>query len=212
MSTIKNPVGPQPSKVYWRRRLVVGLVLLAVILIAVLIFTRPGSTESTPQPASTSTEAPAAEGADDADAGAVPDAAADGTCNPDSIVVEGMTDASTYAADANPLLTLSVTNNSDAECTMSVGADVQEFIITSGEERIWSSKDCQEASEPLELPLASGEPLTSTTPVTWNRTRSDPENCDAENVPKVAAEGASYHLNVIVNGVESAESKQFVLN
>jgi hypothetical protein len=210
MSTIKNPVGPQPSKVYWRRRLVVGLVLLAVILIAVLIITRPGSTESTPQPASTSTEAPVAEGADDA--GAAPDAAADGTCNPDSIVVEGMTDSSTYAADANPLLTLSVTNNSAAECTMSVGADVQEFIITSGEERIWSSKDCQEASEPLELPLASGEPLTSTTPVTWNRTRSDPDNCDAENVPKVAAEGASYHLNVIVNGVESMDSKQFVLN
>ena len=210
MSTFKNPVGPQPSKVYWRRRLVVGLVLLAVILIAVLIFTRPGSSQTAPKPVSTSTEAPAADDAA-ADDGAA-DAPADGSCDPASIVVEGMTDASTYAADANPLLTLSVTNTGAAECTMSVGSDVQEFIITSGEERIWSSKDCQEASEPLELPLAAGEPLTSTTPVTWSRTRSDPANCDAENVPKVAGEGASYHLNVIVNGVESAESKQFVLN
>jgi hypothetical protein len=209
MSTFKNPVGPQPSKVYWRRRLVVGLVLLAVILIAVLIFTRPGASDST-TPASTSSEAPAAD--DGAVAEGEADAPADGSCDPANIVVEGMTDASTYAADANPLLTLSVTNTGAAECTMGVGSDVQEFIITSGEERIWSSKDCQEASEPLELPLAAGEPLTSTTPVTWNRTRSDAANCDAENVPQVAAEGASYHLNVIVNGVESAESKQFVLN
>lgn len=207
MSTFKNPVGPQPNKVYWRRRLVVGVVLLAVILIAVLIFTRPGGSDPTTAPASTSTSAPAAdEGASE------PDVTADGTCDPDNIVVEGMTDASTYAPDANPLLTLSVTNTGAAECTMSVGADVQEFIITSGEERIWSSKDCQEASDPLELPLAAGEPLTSTTPVTWNRTRSDPADCAAENLPKVAGEGASYHLNVIVNGIESADSKQFVLN
>jgi hypothetical protein len=207
MSTFKNPVGPQPSKVYWRRRLVVGVVLLAVILIAVLIITRPGGSDTAASPVSTSTSAPATD-----DGAAEPDAPADGSCDPDNIVVEGMTDASTYAPDANPLLTLSVTNTGADECIMSVGADVQEFIITSGEERIWSSKDCQEASDPLELPLAAGEPLTSTTPVTWNRTRSDPADCTAENLPKVAAEGASYHLNVIVNGIESADSKQFVLN
>ena len=43
MSTIKHPVGPQSSKVYWRRRLVVGLGLLAVLVIILLIIVRPGS-------------------------------------------------------------------------------------------------------------------------------------------------------------------------
>ena len=37
MSTFKHPVGPQPSKVYWRRRLLVGLGILAVIVVIVLI-------------------------------------------------------------------------------------------------------------------------------------------------------------------------------
>ena len=56
MSTTKHPVGPQASAVYRRRRLVVGLGLLAVLLIIVLIFVRPGSGSdpaATPAPAAT---------------------------------------------------------------------------------------------------------------------------------------------------------------
>ena len=37
MSTIRNPVGPQPPSVYWRRRLVALLALVAVIVVIVLI-------------------------------------------------------------------------------------------------------------------------------------------------------------------------------
>ncbi|TFC90123.1 hypothetical protein E3O67_06115, partial [Cryobacterium sp. TMT3-29-2] len=56
MSTIKHPVGPQSSKVYWRRRLVVGLGLLIVLALLIMVISslvRPAAGEpgSTPTPA-----------------------------------------------------------------------------------------------------------------------------------------------------------------
>ena len=219
MSTFKNPVGPQPSKVYWRRRLIVILGLLAVILIVVLLFVRPGADQTTPSStgAVTATDEPSAGTEDGTDA--VTDPAAPpaegaettgGTCDPSDITVEAKTDATTYAAGANPMLSLSVTNTGEEACTMSVGTDVQEYRITSGEELIWSSKDCQQDPVTLQQELAPGAPVDST-PFGWDRTRSDAASCDAERT-QVTGEGASYHLSVLIDGVESADTKQFVLN
>jgi len=46
MQSLRQPVGPLPPQVYWRRRLVVGIGLLAVILIVVLILVRPGAEQA----------------------------------------------------------------------------------------------------------------------------------------------------------------------
>lgn len=221
MSTFKNPVGPQPSKVYWRRRLIVGLGLFAVILIVVLLFVRPGADQTAPN--STGNVTATDEPATDTEAGAGTDAGTDtaatpapdpatagGTCDPSDIAVEAKTDATTYAAGANPMLSLSVTNTGEEACTMNVGTDVQEYRITSGEELIWSSKDCQQDPVALQQELAPDAPVDST-PFAWDRTRSDAAACDAERT-QVTGEGASYHLSVLIDGVESDETKQFVLN
>lgn len=220
MSTFKNPVGPQPSKVYWRRRLIVGLGLLAVILIIVLLFVRPGADQTAPDSTGnvTATDDPAAGNETGAGTDAVtdpaatpaPDAAADGSCDASDITVEAKTDATTYAAGVNPMLSLSVTNTGEEACTMNVGTDVQEYRITSGEELIWSSKDCQQDPVALQQELAPDTPVDST-PFGWDRTRSDAASCDAERTA-VTGEGASYHLSVLIDGVESADTKQFVLN
>jgi hypothetical protein len=219
MSTFKNPVGPQPSKVYWRRRLIVGLGLLAVILVIVLLFVRPGADQTTPSStgAVTATDEPSAGTEDGTDAAtdsvAPPAEGAEttgGTCDPSDITVEAKTDATTYAAGANPMLSLSATNTGEEACTMNVGTDVQEYRITSGEELIWSSKDCQQDPVALQQELAPGTPVDST-PFGWDRTRSDAASCDAERT-QVTGEGASYHLSVLIDGVESADTKQFVLN
>ena len=217
MSSFNNPAGPQSRGVYFRRRLLVGLGLLVVILVIVLIVVRPGGetpTGSSSEPATTTTApattAPTPSGA----ASSTPTNAApaiDGQCAPDDITVTAITDAASYAAGANPLLSLSVVNNADQACTMSVGSDVQEFRITSGEELIWSSKDCQ--TDPVAA-TAELEPGVSvaTTPFAWNRTASVAGmDCDAERTA-VTAEGASYHLEVVLDGAESANTKQFVLN
>ena len=202
MSTFRNPVGPQPAKVYWRRRLVVGLGLLAVIVIIILIVARPGSgtptssPSTTPSSTSTSTSTSAATSAPGA------------PCDPAKVTVEATTDSNNYAAGVNPLLSFSLKSLMTEPCTFSAGSDVQEFRITSGDELIWSSKDCQTAEEPATTVLTPGVPKGGPL-LPWDRTRSD--TCEGERT-QVTAGGASYHLEVIVDGIESANDTQFLLN
>lgn len=205
MSTFRNPVGPQPSRVYWRRRLVLLLGLLAVVLVIVLIVVRPGS--GAPAGASSSSGKPAVSPA--ASAAAV-DPGTAGACDPAKIVVDALTDATAYDLGSIPQLTFSIKSTATEPCTFSAGSDVQEFVITSGEERIWDSKDCQTSPVAASALLLPGVPKAGT-PIPWDRTRSATDTCASERPPVVAG-GASYHLDVIVNGVKSSATRQFLLN
>lgn len=206
MSTIKHPVGPQPSKVYWRRRLLVILGALAVIVVIILIVTRPGSGT----PADDTKSGATGESADPSPE-TTTDAAADPlACDPADISLEAVTDKVSYNAGELPQISLTLTNTSDVDCIIQAGSDVQEFRILSGEEQYWSSKDCQTDAVPAPVTLKPGVPV-STTPILWNRTRSSVETCEATDLPLVPAEGASYHLTTFVGDIESANSKQFLL-
>jgi hypothetical protein len=206
MSTLRNPVGPQPPSVYWRRRLLVGLGALAVVIVIILIIVRPGggtpgpdrttppasSTES-PEPNSTPTSDPA-----DADA-----------CDPSDVQLVPVTDAGSYAPEAIPQISMTITNVGADPCTFDVGTAAQEYIITSGADRIWSSRDCQtEGTEDVRV-LEPGQEL-ATTPFPWDRTRSSTDTCTAER-PAVIGNASSYHLSVIVGESESADTRQFIL-
>ena len=94
MSTIRNPVGPQPKNIYWRRRLLVLLGIVAVIVVIILIVARPGGGKPVATPTNT-THTPVA---------------AVTACIPTAIKVVGVTDALSYAAGVNPMLSLSITN------------------------------------------------------------------------------------------------------
>jgi hypothetical protein len=196
MSTIRNPVGPQPRNVYWRRRLLVLLGALAVIVIIILIVARPGGGK--PVAIHTSTTHP-------------PVVAA-AACKASNVKVVGITDAVSYAAGVDPQLSLSITNTGPTACSFKDGSDEQVYLITSGTEKIWSSKDCQTGAVSATTTLKPGVAVKST-PFPWTRTRSNPADCTATNAPQVIAGGASYHLTVTVNGVTSAkaDSPQFLL-
>ncbi len=198
MSTFRNPVGPQPSSVYWRRRLVVGLLLLAVIAIVVLILVQPrGEGVKPPDVKQTNSQS---------DAPVDPDAA----CVPAVVQVTAVTDKSSYAAGENPMLSLTVTNTGATACTINAGTTQQEYLITSGDELYWSSKDCQTGAVDAPVILQPGVPLSSATPIVWDRTRSSPSTCEAERA-KVPGGGASYHLNINLGDLKSNDV-QFILN
>ena len=209
MSTLKHPVGPQPSSTYWRRRLVVGIALLAVIVVIILIIARLGSggaPAADTEPAATTS--PAAE-----DTAETPDSTDVAACAEGVVSVVPITDQDSYPVGAQPLLSLSITNTGTTACTFSAGSDVQEYIVSSGEERIWSSKDCQSAPVADVRTLEPAATLT-TTPFAWGLTRSEPDNpaiCEAGQ-PTVITGGATYRLGVSVNGVASADDKSFILN
>ncbi len=203
MSTIRNPVGPQSPSVYWRRRLVVLLGLIAVIVVIVLIVVRPGQGSpgggETPTPsdtpAPTSTPTPTFTSA----AGGDP-------CNPAQIAIEAITDSNSYAAGVQPKLSMSITNIGSAPCTFDVGTAAQEYIITSGSDRIWSSKDCQTGASANPVILAPGLEQT-TTPFPWDRTRSSTTTCSGTRPAAVAGpDGPTYRLQVKLGDIESEDT------
>jgi hypothetical protein len=196
MSTFRTPVGPQPSNVYWRRRIIVGLALLAVIVIVLLIVFSPrGGDSGTPtvnEPTTPTSETPD------------PDAA----CAPGLVEVTAATDKSSYAAGESPQITLTVTNTGTVACTINAGTSQQEYRITSGDELYWTSKDCQSEATDATVILEPNDPK-STAPIVWDRTRSSATTCETER-KQVPAGGASYHLKITLGDLTSNDV-QFIL-
>lgn len=201
MSTFRNPVGPQPSSVYWRRRIVVGAALLAVIVIILLLFFQPkGAPPTASDPKTT-----AAPTVDASSAPADPQKA----CAPGVVDITASTDKLSYGAGENPQITLTVTNRGAVPCTINAGTTQQEYLITSGSELYWNSRDCQTDAVDAPVVLQPNVPV-STTPLTWERVRSSPTTCDSPRDP-VPAGGASYHLNINLGDLKSNDV-QFILN
>lgn len=200
MSTFRNPVGPQPSSVYWRRRLVVGLAALAVLVIILLIIfspkgkpPAPGASDA-PKPGATET---------------MPPKSSSEPCAPGVVDLTADTDKNSYAAGEKPQLSLTLTNKGAIACTINAGATQQEFLITSGSELYWNSTDCQSNATDAFIVL---EPNVKTEgdPITWDRTRSSTTTCAGER-PAAPGGGASYHLNINLGDLKSNDV-QFILN
>lgn len=203
MSTFRNPVGPQSPQVYWRRRLIVGLGVLAVIVVVLLIVFRPGSG------ATNDDKKPAADGAPTSST--APEAVEEGAaCDPANIAITPVTDSTQYASGVQPMISMSIVNNGSVACVMDVGTDLQVYEITSGAESYWKSTDCQTEKTPQKVALEPGVEQ-STTPIPWDRTRSDPSTCTTDR-PAVTAGGASYHLNVSLGTLKAESTAQFLLN
>jgi hypothetical protein len=197
MSSIRNPVGPQPPQVYWRRRLLLLLGMIAVIVVIVLIVVRPGGGS----PSSAETKSPAPHATSPNPNPTFNTSGPAGACDPSVVTLTPVTDAASYAPTTQPKLSMSITNSGAKACTLDVGTKAQVYIITSGAE-----------TDPVSdvRTLEPGKSLT-TTPFPWDRTRSSKSTCTATNKPPVIANGASYHLQVKVGGITSSGSKQFVL-
>lgn len=199
---------------YWRRRLVVLLVLVVVVAVVWILIAQPWRgwaatptptatgtptpvptlTVSAPTPTPTSTEPAVAE-----------------PCVGSDLTVEPVTDSTEYAADANPQLSIRLTNTGESDCTINVGTSAQVFTITSGNDTWWRSTDCQvEPSDSVVL-LAAGQSVESAQPLAWDRTRSSVSTCDAQNRQRAPGGGATYWLDVEIGGVRSSSPAQIIL-
>lgn len=190
---MRRPQGKPSPRVYKRRRQLVAL--LALLLIGGLIWaaiavagvfrgdTAPAPAAAGPAGAAPDTSAsPTATAAATATASPTPSATpSEPECNPASIEVTGSTDAETYAADQSPILSLTVSNTGDVPCPVNVGTSQMEFLVTSGDDRIFSSRDCQEGAEDLEVTIEPGE--SETARFAWERIRSAPECAEVDAVP-----------------------------
>ncbi|MCU1477371.1 MAG: hypothetical protein JWQ64_2064 [Subtercola sp.] len=153
----------------------------------------PGAAAGTPAPT------PAPTNADGSEA-----------CAAGNITVTAITDSNDYSSGSQPMLSFSIVNTGSQPCTINAGTSQQVYTITSGTEVYWLSTDCQTGASDTLAMLAPGKTVTST-PFAWSRNRSSKDSCDQAASTPVPAGGASYHLNVSVDGIQSAQSAQFIL-
>ncbi|MCC6376591.1 MAG: hypothetical protein IT191_06190, partial [Microbacteriaceae bacterium] len=130
-------------------------------------------------------------------------------CAPGVIKLTAATNKSNYAPGENPQLILTLTNEGAVPCTINAGTTKQVFTITSGSETYWKSTDCQQDPVDANVVLEPNIPQ-STSPLTWDRTRSSATTCNSSR-PAVPAGGASYHLNITLGDLASNDV-QFLLN
>lgn len=138
----------------------------------------------------------------------------DGTpqpCDPNSITVQALTSQAEYSTDQRPEFSIRLENTGGVDCTFNVGTTKQVFTVSSGEDVWWRSTDCQTEPSDMLVTLEAGQVVTSAEPVVWDRTRSGVDTCDDENRPVAPGGGASYHLRVAIGGIESEQTRQFIL-
>ncbi|MDQ0145726.1 MULTISPECIES: hypothetical protein [Pseudarthrobacter] len=214
-SSVRKP----SAAVYRRRRLAAGGALLLAIVLVVSGFAlagafRGGSQQaSSTQPSSTDSASAASAGAPSASAPATPSAsptptvAPTPTCNQNLVTVTAATDKPSYGPGENPLLTLKVTNGGTVPCEVNIGTSQMEFLVTSGADRIFSSKDCQASSEDLVKVIAPGASETANFP--WGRNRSA-DGCKA--VAAAPGGGGAYYIFTAKLGSRASPKAVFQLN
>lgn len=208
-----HPVGPLPARVYWRRRLVVLTVLLAVLAgagagVVLALPAPPGddaaaTTEATATrpatpalervvPSLSAVRAPAPIPPEPVEAVSAPAALPEpeaappgGPCTDEMIGIEVRTPGSA-AVGSKPTFELVVANLSAVPCVRALDKGLQELILLDASgARVWGSNDCfPEASSDVRT-LASGEVVVF--PVVWGGLTSVP-GCAAErSVPPAGA-------------------------
>jgi hypothetical protein len=148
--------------VYWRRRVVVLGIPLALLAALVLWAVNRGGHDATAAPpAPRVTTAPLTTSAA---AHGVPD------CVPPALALGITADSADVAAGVMPTFTVTITNAGSTQCVVDAGDLQREVLVVSGTDRVWSSKDCASGSPARSLLLAPG--MTDTTQLAWNRIRS----------------------------------------
>lgn len=196
---------------YRRRRILVFGGLLALAAVIVLVFVvRPGAAgqgdPSDPRTVTVPEDLASVEehsGESPASGEEPPE------CGAGQLEVLPSTDRESYARGEEPLLSLRVTNLGETACAADLGTAGLTFEVSSGEDEVWRSVDCQRGADRRLVILEPGSPLDTET-ITWDRTRSSPDTCGISREP-VAADGATYHLRVAAAGVPGTGTAPFLL-
>ncbi len=193
-------------QVYRRRRLVAVVLALLVIgglvaggfFVAGLLGVGPGAGTATGQ----ESNGIAAKPKPDAKPGTKPSA----VCDEAGIKVTAGVDKPSYAPGERPVLTLRVANTGAAPCDINVGTSQMEFVITSGEDIIFNSKNCALEPDDLVKNLAPG--ASETANLIWSVNRNVPDCAPVTSKP--GRGGATYAL-VATLGKWSSERVTFTL-
>ena len=231
MSTLVRPSGPLPPRVYWFRRLMLLVVILAVLFwLGRLIGGDDGSAAASPSP----TPRPAAVGGvthpsprpdvhraapnhrpaehrtDQAEPGRRsedrPREDKTPLAEPDgpcepAEVVLRPMVSAGYVAGDAVEIRLTMRTTGASACTIALGPDNLLVKITSGDDDIWTSTQCPQAVLPSQQVVRNAPPLTYR--LAWSGSRSAPR-CPSGTAP---AEPGTYEVTAAIIGGEPAHSR-----
>lgn len=163
-----RPIGPLPAATYWRRRAVVALALLLALWLLARLAGSLGGDDTLAPAAAPSPSSPAPSSRPPTPS----PSPAPGPCGDDVLEVRATAAAEDVAPGARTALTLSVRNTGPVPCVRALGQGAVELLVTSGEDRVWSSDDCAPGGVTEQVVLAPGEAREAR--ATWPGTRSAP--------------------------------------
>lgn len=184
--------------------------LLGLALVVALVWLAVRSCAAGPVPTAAGTPTATPASAAPASANATPTPSATATRGPwlgagCSLQVEATTDRTSYPQGSNPRLGLKVTNTGPADCRLDAGTLYQEFTVRSGDDRVWSSADCQTGAAGNVITLAAGQSVAAQMP--WSRVRS------AAGCPTgLPAPGAGTYTLRVTLGTHTSEPVAFQLS
>jgi hypothetical protein len=204
-----HPVGRLPAAVYWRRRIVVLVVLLAVLAgltwLGVVLFTgRSGDDQSEASagspsrtvvvrspalervvPTVTALRTPTPPPSADAPARTGSSPVAGAPCT-DEMLGLAVRAPEAVAVGSKPTIELVVQNTSRVPCVRPLDKALQEVVLIDGRgARLWGSNDCFPEAGSDTRTLAPGATLSF--PLVWSGLTSEP-TCTAERVPPPAGD------------------------
>lgn len=134
-----------------------------------------------------------------------PAASSSDGCDPAKVVVLAETDKKAYGPADVPVLSLVVRNEGITACTVNVGTSQMEFVLTRAADRVFSSIDCQQASQDLDRIIEPGGEERAT--FEWSRNRTVPGCTVVEDKP----DAGSYALTTRL-GARSSSPVEFALH
>ncbi|MGO4588143.1 hypothetical protein [Paenarthrobacter sp. 2TAF44] len=202
----------RPSAAVYRRRrqFVFGALLVVIALLVAGVVAISGALASKSGPQAVNTAEPSqmpTQGNAPTAGTASPSATPTPVCDLSLVTVAAATDKPAYGTEEMPLLTMTITNGGTTPCDVNVGTSQMEYVVMSGSDRIFSSKDCQAGSEDLVKTIQPGKSETANFP--WQRNRTL-EGCAAINA-KPGAGGAYYTFEARL-GNKSSTKAVFQLN
>lgn len=200
---------PSPAVYRRRRQVVFGGLLLVIALVVVGVLAVSGTFAGNPEPQAVSTSDPTQVPTQGSSPSTTPSPSASPTpvCDFNLMTVAAKTDKPAYGADEKPLLTMTITNGNAAPCEVNVGTSQMEYVVMSGSDRIFSSKDCQTGGVDLVKTIQPGKSETANFP--WQRNRSL-EGCGVIDA-KPGAGGAYYTFEARL-GNKASPKAVFQLN
>jgi hypothetical protein len=197
---VLHPVGPLPTAVYWRRRLLVLVGTLGVLggggWLGVAVATgdpggsdpasgtvaAAGATRDAPTPALAAVQVPTAVPTTSATAPVTSAApagpVAGGPCTDDMIQVDVRPESVSSPVGGKPTFDLVVTNVSPVACVRALDKGLQEIVLLDGVgNRLWGSNDCFPEASSDTRTLQPGEAVVF--PVLWSGLSSAP-GCTAD--------------------------------